>query len=672
MHRPPNALPTLNPAQLAAIRHIETPLLVLAGAGSGKTRVITEKIAHLIRGRGLSPRHIAAVTFTNKAAREMQSRVHQLLAGQNTRGLTLSTFHTLGLKILRRETAAAGLRPGFTLYDARDAQALLLELMKRDAAVDRDFAQRVQSRISLWKNAFLTPAQALATAQDEFERAAATGFERYEQQIRTYNAVDLDDLIGLPVRLLESNPTVREHWQSRIRYLLVDEYQDTNTTQYRLVKILTGRRGALTVVGDDDQSIYAWRGAQPENLTLLRDDFPGLTVIKLEQNYRSTGRILSAANTLIANNPHVFEKRLWSTLGPGEPLRVLSCRDDQHEAQWVVADLIHHRLTRRADPGNYAILFRGNHQARLIEQALREQDVPYVISGGQSFFDRTEIKHVLAYLKLLVNPEDSGAFLRIANIPRREIGASTLETLTRYAGERGANLLNATEELGLETVLTQRALRNLRAFVALIRRHAVAAQSEPPAAVIERLLTDLDYDDWLRAQYEGPQAERRIANVQALVQWINTLANREPEADLADLVAKLTLLDRLDREDHREVGDRVSLMTLHAAKGLEFPYVYLLGVEEGLLPHHSALDNGDISEERRLAYVGITRAQRELCLSLARKRRRYGETVDCEPSRFIAELPTDDLEWEGIDHGNSERSRARGQAHLANLKDLLG
>ena len=387
MHRPPNALPTLNPAQLAAIRHIETPLLVLAGAGSGKTRVITEKIAHLIRGRGLSPRHIAAVTFTNKAAREMQSRVHQLLAGQNTRGLTLSTFHTLGLKILRRETAAAGLRPGFTLYDARDAQALLLELMKRDAAVDRDFAQRVQSRISLWKNAFLTPAQALATAQDEFERAAATGFERYEQQIRTYNAVDLDDLIGLPVRLLESNPTVREHWQSRIRYLLVDEYQDTNTTQYRLVKILTGRRGALTVVGDDDQSIYAWRGAQPENLTLLRDDFPGLTVIKLEQNYRSTGRILSAANTLIANNPHVFEKRLWSTLGPGEPLRVLSCRDDQHEAQWVVADLIHHRLTRRADPGNYAILFRGNHQARLIEQALREQDVPYVISGGQSFFD---------------------------------------------------------------------------------------------------------------------------------------------------------------------------------------------------------------------------------------------------------------------------------------------
>lgn len=662
----------LNPAQTAAVRHTETPLLVLAGAGSGKTRVITEKIAHLIQGKGLSARHIAAVTFTNKAAREMQARVRQLLAGQNTRGLTLSTFHTLGLKILRREAAAVGLRPGFTLYDARDAQALILDLMKRDAAADRDFAQRVQGRISLWKNAFLTPAQALATAQDDFERAAAASFERYEQQIRAYNAVDLDDLIGLPVRLFESNPAVREHWQHNIRYLLVDEYQDTNTTQYRLVKILAGRRGMLTVVGDDDQSIYAWRGAQPENLTLLREDFPNLTVVKLEQNYRSTGRILKAANALIANNPHVFEKRLWSTLGPGEPLRVLSCRDDQHEAQWVVADLVHHRLTRRAKPGDYAILFRGNHQARLLEKALREQDVPYVISGGQSFFDRTEIKHVLAYLKIMVNPEDSGAFLRIANVPRREVGASTLETLTRYAGERGVNMLDAAEELGLEAALTQRALRHLRAFVELIRRYAVAAQSDPPVAVIERLLGELDYDDWLRAQYDGPQADRRIANVRELVQWLGAMTHREPTADLADLVAKLTLIDRLDREDHNEAGDRVSLMTLHAAKGLEFPYVYLLGVEEGLLPHHSALDNGDISEERRLAYVGITRAQRELCLSLARKRRRYGETVDCEPSRFIAELPSDDLEWEGVSQGNPDKRRARGQAHLANLKDLLG
>ena len=351
---------------------------------------------------------------------------------------------------------------------------------------------------------------------------------------------------------------------------------------------------------------------------------------------------------------------------------MLSCRDDQHEAQWVVADLVHHRLTRRAKPGDYAILFRGNHQARLLEKALREQDVPYVISGGQSFFDRTEIKHVLAYLKIMVNPEDSGAFLRIANVPRREVGASTLETLTRYAGERGVNMLDAAEELGLEAALTQRALRHLRAFVELIRRYAVAAQSDPPVAVIERLLGELDYDDWLRAQYDGPQADRRIANVRELVQWLGAMTHREPTADLADLVAKLTLIDRLDREDHNEAGDRVSLMTLHAAKGLEFPYVYLLGVEEGLLPHHSALDNGDISEERRLAYVGITRAQRELCLSLARKRRRYGETVDCEPSRFIAELPSDDLEWEGVSQGNPEKRRARGQAHLANLKDLLG
>jgi ATP-dependent DNA helicase Rep len=392
---------------------------VLAGAGSGKTRVITHKLAYLIRDCGIAARHIAAVTFTNKAAREMKQRVGGLLHGKESSGLIVSTFHTLGLNILKREHARLGYRPGFSIFDAQDSTALLRELWQQ--AANDSSVEQVQVRISHWKNGLLSPEAALAQAQDEGELAAARVFALYQQHLRAYNAVDFDDLIRYPVQLLQEHRAVLETWEHRIRYLLVDEYQDTNASQYQLVKLLMGRRGALTVVGDDDQSVYAWRGARPENLRLLAEDFPKLKVIKLEQNYRSTRRILRAANHLIARNPHVFEKRLWSELGEGDPIRVLHCRDEEHEAERVVSELLHYQLRHRASLRDYAILYRGNYQARVFERVLREHRIPYFLSGGTSFFERVEIKDIMAYLRLLVNHDDDNAFLRIINTPRREI-----------------------------------------------------------------------------------------------------------------------------------------------------------------------------------------------------------------------------------------------------------
>ena len=426
--------PNLNSRQLAAVRHLDGPCLVLAGAGSGKTRVITHKIAYLIQECGIDPRHIAAVTFTNKAAREMKQRVSSLLDKNAAQGLRVSTFHTLGLDIIRRELKTLGYKPGFSIYDNTDSSGLLRELMTRAFGDHGNQAEQMLWRISRWKNAFILPEQALAKAEgDAVTVAAARLYEAYNHHLKTYNAVDFDDLIMLPVLLFREHPEIMEHWQNRIRYLLVDEYQDTNATQYELVQQLVGVRGNLTVVGDDDQSIYAWRGAQPENLVQLQNDFPQLQIIKLEQNYRSTGRILKAANQLIANNPHVFEKQLWSELGFGDPIRILRTRDEEQEAEQIVSELIHHRFVQRSRNCDYAILYRGNPQSRLFERVLREHDVPYYLSGGMSFFAYAEIKDIMAYLRLLTNPDDDNAFLRIVNTPRREIGPGSVEKLVSYA-----------------------------------------------------------------------------------------------------------------------------------------------------------------------------------------------------------------------------------------------
>ncbi|MFI0374595.1 MAG: 3'-5' exonuclease, partial [Candidatus Thiodiazotropha sp.] len=584
-----------------------------------------------------------------------------------------STFHTLGLNIIRRELKRLDYKAGFSIFDQQDSDTLLKELLRKGNLGDESELNTIQWAISSWKNDLITPEQALSGAEDDLQAGKAHLYAAYQRNLKAFNAVDFDDLILLPVSLFRQHPDALETWQNRIRYLLVDEYQDTNQAQYELVKLLVGVRAAFTVVGDDDQSIYAWRGARPENLAKLQSDFRQLKLIKLEQNYRSSGRILRSANHLISNNPHVFDKRLWSDLGPGPELRVFECRNEVQEAEKVVSEIIHLKFTANAVNSDFAILYRGNHQARQFEQALRSHNIPYFLSGGTSFFARTEVKDVMAYLRLLANPDDDSAFLRIINTPRREIGPNTLEKLSAYARQRETGLLPACRELGLQRVLNQRAYDRLQQFNRLIEARAREAENSPVVAV-RGLVREIDYEDWIRANASSDSvADRRMENVNDLLEWIKALYNGElQEKSLEEMVNHLTLMDLLERQNEEQQQDQVHLMTLHAAKGLEFPHVFLVGMEEELLPHRSSIEEENIEEERRLAYVGITRARRSLTLTYAAKRKRFGEMIPCEPSRFLQELPEEDLSWEGRNSQLSqEEKQQRGSAHLANLKSLL-
>ncbi|MDX5630576.1 MULTISPECIES: DNA helicase Rep [unclassified Brenneria] len=665
----------LNPSQQHAVEFVTGPCLVLAGAGSGKTRVITNKIAHLIRQCGYQPRHIAAVTFTNKAAREMKERVSHTLGRKETRGLTIATFHTLGLEIIKREYAALGMKANFSLFDDQDQMALLKELTEQWLENDKTLLQQLTSTISNWKNDLIDPAGAAAAARSERDQLFAHCYALYHDHLRACNVLDFDDLILLPTLLLKHNQEVRERWQNRLRYLLVDEYQDTNTSQYELVKSLVGSRARFTVVGDDDQSIYSWRGARPQNLVLLQQDFPALQVIKLEQNYRSSGRILKAANILIANNPHVFEKRLFSELGYGDELKIITANNEDHEAERVVGELIAHHFINKTQYGDYAILYRGNHQSRLFEKMLMQNRIPYRISGGTSFFSRPEIKDLLAYLRVLTNPDDDSAFLRIVNTPKREIGPATLKKLGEWANQRNKSLFNASFDLGLSQSLTGRGLESLQRFTQWVAEVARLAEREPVAAVRD-LIHGLDYESWLYETSPSPKAaEMRMKNVNQLFSWMTEMlegSDLDEPMTLTQVVTRFTLRDMMERGENEEELDQVQLMTLHASKGLEFPYVFLVGMEEGLLPHQSSIDEENVDEERRLAYVGITRAQRELTFTLCRERRQYGELVRPEPSRFLLELPQDDVIWETERKVVSAQERMqKGQGHLANIRAQL-
>jgi len=671
----PDFLKQLNPQQLAAVRYIDGPLLVLAGAGSGKTSVITQKIAYLITQCGLGAQHVAAVTFTNKAAREMKERVSKLVKGKEARGLTVSTFHNLGLNIIRREIKTFGFKPGFSIFDSEDSRNLIRELMLRDSALDADHVELVQQQISKWKNDIVAPEQALSTAASGGEQAMALIYQRYRQSLKAYNAVDFDDLILLPVLLFQSEPELLEKWRNRIRHLLVDEYQDTNLAQYRLVRLLVGSRGALTVVGDDDQSIYAWRGARPENLVQLQEDFPQLKVIKLEQNYRSTARILRTANHLIDNNPHVFKKTLWSELGLGDPIRVIRCSNEETELERVVNEILAMRLHKQCHFRDFAVLYRGNHQSRLLEMKLQSQGVPYQLSGGTSFYSRGEIKDIMAYLRLLVNPDDDNAFLRIINTPRRQVGPTTLEKLGEYASERHIPLYQAIDELGLASQLPEQNLGRLQKFRHWLEGVQRNGQSGDPISAIREMIADIDYEGWLHQNASSATvAERRMANVNLLVGQIQTMLEdkEDEETGLEQAISRLILRDLLDRQAEESADDKVQLMTLHAAKGLEFPHVFLIGMEEEILPHRASIEDGNIEEERRLAYVGVTRAQRTLTLTLAARRKQFGDISATTPSRFIDELPTEDLEKEGFGDSNPEQRRERGQESIAALKNLFG
>ncbi|AGG29306.1 DNA helicase Rep [Morganella morganii] len=666
----------LNPGQQQAVEYIQGPCLVLAGAGSGKTRVITNKIAHLIRNTGYQPRQIAAVTFTNKAAREMKERVAQTLGRKEAKGLMISTFHTLGLEIIKREYKALGMKSNFSLFDDQDQIALLKELTFDHLEEDKELLQQLVSQISNWKNALLTPEQAKGLARSEREHTFAECYRRYELHLNSCNVLDFDDLITKPTLLFARDEQARERWQQRIRYLLVDEYQDTNTSQYQLVKLLVGKRAYFTVVGDDDQSIYSWRGAQPKNLVQLSKDFPELRVIKLEQNYRSSGCILNAANILIANNPHVFEKQLFSNLGYGDPMKVITANNEDHEAERVVGELIAHHFINKTDYKDYAILYRGNHQSRIFEKMLMQNRIPYRISGGTSFFSRPEIKDLLAYLRVLTNPEDDSAFLRIVNTPRRGIGPATIQKLGEWANTRDKSLYQASFDLGLGQTLSGQGLAVLTNFTGWLAEVEKLVEREPLIAVRD-LLHGLDYQSWLFETSASPKAaEMRMKNVDQLFSWMAEMLEgddlNEPMT-LAQVVTRFTLRDMMERGEEAEELDQVQLMTLHASKGLEFPYVFLVGMEEGILPHQSSIDEDNVDEERRLAYVGITRAQKSLFFTLCRERRQYGELIRPEPSRFLYELPQDDLHW---DDGKkvvktAEEKQQAGLRGVAGLKAML-
>jgi ATP-dependent DNA helicase Rep len=673
----------LNAPQREAVKYMDGPCLVLAGAGSGKTRVITQKIAHLIEECGYESKNIAALTFTNKAAAEMQERIAKLLKEpKQAKHLTVSTFHSLGVNILRREAANLGLKDRFSIMDSDDCFSLVQDLA---VTTDKQLIRRIQTAMSLWKNGLISPDDALKNARDEDEAQAARIYRNYVATLSAYQAVDFDDLIRLPVELFRSNEEVRDRWQRKLRYLLVDEYQDTNTCQYELVKLLVtglGKKPMFTAVGDDDQAIYAWRGATIENLKTLQVDFPDLKVIKLEQNYRSTTRILQAANAVISNNPKLFEKSLWSEHGLGDPIKVLAMQDEEHEADQVAIMLSAHKFERRAKFSDYAILYRGNHQARVFEQALRRERIPYVMSGGQSFFDRAEIKDIISYLRLIANGDDDPAFIRAVTTPKRGVGQSTLETLGAFAGQWQCSLFEAVYKGGIEAKLADRQLTPLREFCDFINqlearasRVGAAGTGENAAQVLDDMMKEINYEAYLYDTFDERQAQSKWQNVLDFTTWLKEKGTggkdgTDPEKSLLDLTQMVALMSMLEGRD--EEPDAVRMSTLHASKGLEFPHVFLVGVEEGILPHKGDPDapidtlGARIEEERRLMYVGITRAQRSLHITWCKKRKRARDTIQCEVSRFIKEMKLD----EG-DAVPTEAETLTPQDRLANLKALL-
>ena len=637
---------TLNNAQMEAVQHLRSPCLVLAGAGSGKTRVITHKIVRLLQA-GLKPSEIAAITFTNKAAQEMRERARALTGPKAAKDLLVSTFHSLGVRMLREDGARLGLKPNFSILDSDDVLGVLREA---GGSTDNAQARGWQWTISLWKNQGLDAEAAAAVAQDEDERLAAVVMQRYQERLSAFQAVDFDDLIGLPLALLNREPETRAKWQQRLRHVLVDEVQDTNAVQYELLKAIVGEAGVFTAVGDDDQSIYGWRGATIENLKRLHQDYPELKVIPLEQNYRSTGNILRAANAVIAQNPKIFEKKLWSEFGDGEPVRLLECDGEEHEAERAVARIQALRAQDgRIGFGDFALLYRANHQARVFEQKLRAAQIPYRVSGGQSFFDRAEIKDLTSWLRLLVNNDDDPAFMRAVTTPKRGIGHQTLGALGEFASVRKISLFEALFAPSLGGALKGRAIESLHEFGRYVNDLEYRARhcqgGEAAKALLLEWLKDIGYEQHL---YDSGDTEKvaaaRWTNVLDFIDWISRRCEgkpdegTEPQTVLQVAQTISVILSLADRSDEQDV---VTLSTLHAAKGLEWPHVVLVGVNEGLIPFRSDADDMTperLEEERRLMYVGITRARTTLVVSTLRRRKKGRDTVQGVPSRFIAEM----------------------------------
>lgn len=652
----------LNVAQQEAVNYMHGPCLVLAGAGSGKTRVITAKIARLIQA-GVPAKSVAAITFTNKAAAEMRERAKGLI-GKPAKDVVICTFHALGVRIVREDGHRVGLKAQFSILDSDDVTSILKDA---GGTTDAATARQWQWTISKWKNMGLSSAQAEEVAADDNERIIARIMARYEERLTAYQSVDFDDLIGLPLRLLRDHEEVREKWQRVLGHVLVDEYQDTNATQYEVLKLLVGERARFTAVGDDDQSIYGWRGATLDNLKRLPVDYPNLKVIKLEQNYRSTSAILRAANNVIGPNPKLFPKTLFSELGEGEPVRIVDADSEEHEAERVVARIQSLRAnSAHKDFRHFAVLYRANHQAKPFEKALRKAQIPYKVSGGTSFFDRAEIKDLCAWFRLWINNNDDPAFLRAVTVPKRGIGHQTLGQLGVYATQYKLSLFESLFSSSLASLLPRRGYESLVEFGRYVNDLEYRARqtlgAEAARAFMMEWLKEIGYEQHLYDNEESEAAAAtRWSNVMDFVDWmsgrcggqIDDAAGVTTQSEVKSLMEVAQTISLLSTMSEREQDqDLVTLSTLHASKGLEWPHVVLVGVNEGMLPFKLDDDDGRqqkvsdetaqrLQEERRLMYVGITRAQRTLAVSWTRKRKKGRDLVPAQPSRFIAEMGLD-------------------------------
>ena len=656
----------LNPQQQAAVGYCNGPLLVLAGAGCGKTRVITEKIAHLIGQLNICHQQIFAITFTNKAAKEMAQRASKMIRLAEGEKLNISTFHALGMRIIREEIKHTPYRYGFSIFDSSETHNIIKDLLPKGS--NREQINTIQWQISAWKNEGLK-----AENLDTQFIAAQQVYGQYQQRLIDFNALDFDDLILQSLSLLEHNQEVLNRWQDKMKFVLVDEYQDTNGSQYRLLKYLVGRHKNIICVGDDDQSIYGWRGAQAENLSLLKRDFPDLKVVKLEQNYRSTQIILGAAYDVIKHNPHEFEKKLWSDLGTGDLIKISASNSPEEEAMQISAEIDYHRILKKTPFADYAVLYRSNRQAKLIEQVFRSKNIPYVMSGGRSFFDYAEIKDIMAYVRLLCNPKDNAAFLRIVNVPRRGIGSASLAKLAQNAEASHSSYFKAAGNAQILAALSNRTAQKLKDFHRTITnlQQQVVAQKNADL-IVDQLLHEVDYISWIaQTSKDKTSKHNRTKLVYDFQKWIKAFCQTK-DMSLIDVAAQLTL--QTNKDDNNN-DDAVQMMTLHAAKGLEFCNVYMIGVEEGILPHRNSIDEETVEEERRLMYVGMTRAMRNLSISYVKKRKnRFAQDGDSEtgPSRFLDELPQKYISGYGqVDKPSAEKQKQTRNNHLAALKAML-
>jgi DNA helicase-2/ATP-dependent DNA helicase PcrA len=662
----------LNPRQKEAVEHTEGPLLILAGAGSGKTRAITMRTAYLIY-TGVRAGSVMAVTFTNKAAKEMKERVKSMVKGKNGTPV-VSTFHSLCLKILRREIEHLGYRKDFTIYDTSEQVSLLRNILSDIKFYDRSFkAESILERISRTKNDFALPDT--VSSDDPVEEVSAMLYPRYREALKSLNALDFDDLLLLTLKLFREYPVVLQKYREMFRYIMVDEYQDTNRVQYDFIKLLAGERRNLCVVGDDDQSIYGWRGADLGNILDFEKDFPGTVTVRLEQNYRSFGHILKAANGVIINNRRRMEKSLWTERGDGPKVNILKAVDTEGEAEWVADRISMIKFERNIPYEDFAVIYRANIFSKPFEEAMRRQRIPYSVVGGTSYFEHKEIKDLAAYLKIIANPSDDLSLLRAASAPKRGLGPSALSALSDFARSNSLSLLDAFGKASGITSLSQKAAASAEALSEMIGRYRdIFKNGTKMGKTLKTLIEEINYRAYISGLYKTPEAAfRRIENIDGFIESITHYESGEESPSLHGFLETMALTDLMEEKEEKK-SHGITLISFHSSKGLEFPVVFIAGVEEDILPHKKSADRDeDIEEERRLFYVGITRAMNELYITYTDRRSKYGKEKPSVPSRFLKEIPEEAIKrLDRFEKLDPEQEKVYAKKFFANIKAILG